>query len=85
MEILENKRKRLIFRSDHRGTKEMDLILGNFARKYVPRFNEEELEQFDEILCESDPDLYNWCTGKEKLPANKLNGVFEKLIQFKLA
>lgn len=78
-ETTENKRKRLIFRSEHRGTKEMDLIMGSFARKNVPGMNEKELAQYDEILKENDPNLYNWLTGKEDAPANVINEVFEKL------
>ncbi|MCB1650532.1 MAG: succinate dehydrogenase assembly factor 2 [Alphaproteobacteria bacterium] len=80
-EPLENKRKRLIFRSGHRGTKEMDLIMETFAKKYVPGFDEAELALYEEILLHSDPDLYNWITGKESPPANYINGVLEKLLK----
>lgn len=82
-ETVENKRKRLIFRSEHRGTKEMDLVLGSFAKKYIPEFTEEELSLYDEILNESDPDLYNWVTGIEDFPANKMNAVYEILLKHK--
>lgn len=68
LEQLENKRKRLIFRAGHRGTKEMDLLLGSFAIRYVPEFSEAALAEFDEFLNENDPDLYNWITGTEKAP-----------------
>ena len=84
-ETIENKRRRLIFRSDHRGTKEMDLVMGTFALKYVPTFSEDELAQYDEILNESDPDLYNWVTGMEDAPVDKMNGVMEKLLKHKYA
>jgi antitoxin CptB len=84
-ETIENKRRRLIFRSDHRGTKEMDLVMGTFALKYVPEFDEEQLAQYDEILNESDPDLYNWVTGIEDFPQEKMNSVFEKLLKHKYA
>lgn len=84
VEQLENKRKRLIFRSMHRGTKEMDLILGSFAQTYVPGFEEKELVQYESILVQSDPDLYNWLTGKEDPPANVRNDIFEKLMVHKL-
>lgn len=67
-ELIENKRRRLIFRSDHRGTKEMDIILGRFAREHVPTFTEVELCEYDELLRNNDPDLYNWVTGKEDAP-----------------
>ncbi len=82
-ENIENRRKRLIFRSGHRGTKEMDLIMGSFAAKYVPGFSEEELGLYEEILEFPDPDLYNWITGKEETPANVVNDVFAKLLSHK--
>ena len=76
---LENIRKRLIFRSWHRGTKEMDLLLGSFADKHVPDFSKADLQLYEDILQLSDPDLYNWITGVESPPANIVNDVFEKL------
>ena len=85
IETIENKRRRLIFRSDHRGTKEMDLILGSFAKKHVPDMSEDELAQFDDLLKENDPNLYNWITGKENPPANIETAVFKKLMTHKLA
>lgn len=84
-EEIQNLRAKLIFRSDHRGMKEMDLILGSFAKKNVPDMSEEELHQFEELLKENDPNLYNWITGKEEAPANVQSPVFEKLQKHKLA
>ncbi len=83
IEELEKKRKRLIFRSWHRGTREMDLLLGSFADAHVPGFTAEELAQYDEILHNNDPDLYNWITGKEPAPANLITPVLEKLLDHK--
>jgi antitoxin CptB len=82
---LQNLRNKLIFRSDHRGTKEMDLILGSFAKEHVPHMNAQELAQFEEILKENDPNLYNWITGKEDPPANVVSDVFEKIKAHKFA
>lgn len=82
-ETLENKRKRLIFRSEHRGTKEMDLIMGSFAKKYIPDFAADELALYDEILEHSDPDLYNWLTKKETPPSQHINSVLERLLDHK--
>ena len=65
MNDLDKKRKQLIFRSWHRGTKEMDLLLGSFADKYVPSFSDAQVDQYAHILTYNDPDLYNWITGKE--------------------
>lgn len=77
LEQLENKRKRLIFRAGHRGTKEMDLLLGSFAAAYVRGFDESTLAEFEEFLEHNDPDLYNWITGQETAPdAVKRMGFF---------
>ena len=76
-EDLINKRKRLIFRSWHRGTKEMDLLLGTFADHHVHGFNEDQLDQYEALLTINDPDLYNWVTGNEEPPANIDSEVFQ--------
>lgn len=81
---IEKKRKQLIFRSGHRGTKEMDLIMGSFALKNVPEFSEVQLDLYEELLKENDPDLYNWITGKEEAPANIQNQIFDLLRAHKL-
>ena len=80
LEEIEKKRKRLVFRSWHRGTREMDLLMGSFADRHIPAFSEEELTQYDELLNCSDPDLYNWISGREQPPANAMNDVLEKLL-----
>lgn len=77
---IETERKRLIYRSWHRGTREMDLLLGSFADAHVPGFSEGELAQFGQILSHSDPDLYDWIMGKEMLPANLASPVFSCLL-----
>ena len=64
MDELEIKRKRLKMRSMRRGIKEMDLILKNFAELRLNLMSEPELENFDNLLCENDQDLYQWSTGQ---------------------
>lgn len=66
-ENIENRRKRLIFRSWHRGTREMDLIMGTFADAQVPGMSEEQLDLFETLLDIPDPDLYDWYSGNKKL------------------
>ena len=84
-EAIENKRRRLIFRSAHRGIKEMDLIMGGFARAHVPDFTEDELCEYDTLLCNNDPDLYNWITKKEPAPKELAEmSVFVKLLAHRL-
>lgn len=61
----DKRRERLRFRSWHRGTREMDLLLGSFADAHLYAFTPEQLDRYEALLLESDPDLYDWITGKE--------------------
>lgn len=63
----------------------MDLIMGSFADRNVMNFSEGELDQYEQILEINDPDLYNWISGVEMMPANMINPVFEKLLSHKIA
>lgn len=80
-EIIENKRKQLIFRSWHRGTREMDLIMGSFADENISNFTEEEIKLYDDVLQIPDPDLYDWVSGRKEPPADAMNTVLEKFIK----
>ena len=81
---MDAQRKKLIFRSDHRGIKEMDLILGTFAREFVPTATQIEIDAYEELLNESDPDLYNWISMREEVPAENDNIILPKLIGYKV-
>jgi len=83
LQEIEKKRKQLIFRSNHRGTKEMDLLLGSFANQHVPDFDASDLAIFEQLLEENDPNLYNWISGREEAPANVVSDVFKKLCAHK--
>ena len=76
------KRKRLIFRSWHRGTREIVLMLGGFADAHLPAFNADELDLYEQFLSNSDPDIYNWITGQEPLPTAEGNEVTFKILDF---
>jgi antitoxin CptB len=60
MNKLENFKKKLIYRSFYRGTKEMDILLSNFVKKHVHNFNENELQELDKILDLEDEVIYNF-------------------------
>ncbi|WP_370930851.1 succinate dehydrogenase assembly factor 2 [Bartonella sp. DGB1] len=59
--------KRLLYRASHRGMKEMDYILGNFAKQNLHKMSAAELNEFEKILELSDRQIYNWCLGMETL------------------
>jgi antitoxin CptB len=74
------RRQRLRFRSWHRGTREIDLLLGSFADAHVQGFTGEELGQYDAILQLDDPDLYNWVTGAQPVPEEHDGEVMRLLV-----
>lgn len=83
-QALRANRERLRFRSHHRGTKEMDLLLGSFADKHIANFGMAELAAYEALLGEPDPDLYNWLTRQDTPPADKLTTVLTLFMQHTL-
>lgn len=81
---MDDLRRKLLFRSEHRGTKEMDLILGTFARAFLPTANEQEVKAYEDLLLENDPDLYNWISQREPIPADKSNPILHRLIGYQI-
>jgi antitoxin CptB len=79
---LEIERKRLKFRSWHRGTREMDLLLGRFADQRIDAFDAEAIRVYAALLEESDPDIYNWVTGREECPSGVLRPLIAALAEF---
>lgn len=77
--------ERLRFRSWHRGTREMDLLLGSFADAQLAGLSSLELDQYEALLEMSDPDLYRWMTGGEEPPAAFAQGVMQKMRAHKFA
>jgi len=65
----ETRRKRLRYRSWHRGTREMDLLLGGFADRHLAAMSEEQLGQYEAILHIGDPELYAWIVERAAVPA----------------
>lgn len=61
--------KRLKIRSWRRGTKEMDLLFGQYANAYLDQMTNAELDEFEALLAEEDPIISAWITGVEVPPA----------------
>ncbi|HYS49679.1 MAG TPA: succinate dehydrogenase assembly factor 2 [Xanthobacteraceae bacterium] len=68
-EALAIRRRKLKFRSWHRGMREMDLIMGRFADAFVDRMAAPELDQFERLIELPDPELMAWITGSAAPPA----------------
>ena len=58
-------KRKIIYRSVHRGTKEMDLILGNFVKMYINKFNNDELQDLQRLLLIDDDIIHKWYFDKD--------------------
>ena len=73
---VETRRRRAIYRARHRGTKEMDWILGRFADQAIGGFSTDRLGMFERMLTLPDPDLEDMILHPELKPA----GEFAELV-----
>ena len=78
----ENRRKRLLFRAQRRGFKEVDLIFGAYADAELGRLDEAGLDQFEALLTAPDQDVYDWLRGVAPVPAEHDHEVFAGLKSF---
>ena len=81
---IDNLKKKILYRSEHRGTKEMDLLLSNFVKKYVNSLNESELYELESLLNIDDKVLYKWYLNNEKTTSIPENSITKKFKEFKL-
>jgi antitoxin CptB len=75
----EARRKRLLFRAQRRGFKEVDLIFGAYAEDHLAALDEAALAQFEALLAAPDQEVYAWLRGAEPVPAAHDNAVFAGL------
>ena len=69
-------RKKIFYRSEYRGIKEMELLLNSFVKKYINDFSIVELKQLDDLLNYDDDSLFKWYLNKKveiKIPNNKVS------------
>ena len=77
---IEQIKKKIIYRSNYRGTKEMDKLLGAFTSKYLDDLDEDELNMLIKFLEIDDNNLYNFYNGLNtdiKFENNKINNLFK--------
>jgi len=81
MEInIEELKKKIIYRSNYRGTKEMDKLLGAFTKKYINELNDDDLISLEKLLDIDDNNLYNFYNGLRtniNFDENKINSLFK--------
>jgi antitoxin CptB len=82
---LDDRRKRLLFRCWHRGTREMDLILGRFADAEIAGLSEDELGQLERLIEVPDPDLYAALTADVPVVPPFASRLFDRIKSFRPA
>ena len=76
--------KKLLYRSNHRGTKEMDLLIGGFANEYLNKLNPDELKEFELLLNFTDKELSSWLVDNKKNIDLENFSISKKIKEFKL-
>tara|TARA_B100001063_G_scaffold212629_1_gene211723 strand:- start:59 stop:316 length:258 start_codon:yes stop_codon:yes gene_type:complete len=77
---IEQLKKKIVYRSNYRGTKEMDKILGAFTNKYINELNVQDLVDLEKLIEVDDDNLYNFFNGLNtdiKFANNKINLLFK--------
>lgn len=82
---LDTRRRRILFRSRHRGMREMDLIMGGFADKHLADLVSEEIDALEILLDLPDQDVFSWLTGEVAVPVQHDTPVLRKLKAFSYA
>ncbi len=78
----EIRRKRLSFRSWHRGTQESDLILGRFADSQLAGFDDGQLDRYEALLDCADADIFDWVSGRAEPPPEHDHDVTRLLLDY---
>jgi antitoxin CptB len=79
---LDARRRRLLFRSWHRGIREMDLIMGRFADAHIADLADGDLDAFERLLELRDHEVLSWITGGVAVPADHDTPLFQRLRDF---
>jgi len=82
---MDNRRKRLMFQAQHRGMKEMDLIFGRFAERYLAELSVDLLAQFETLLNCPDQTVYSWISGREPIPEEFNNEIMDLIRNFEFS
>ncbi len=77
---LDVRRKKLAYRAAHRGTKELDLVLGGYVARQIADMDECELDELERIIEIPDVDLEAWLSGKAPIPESQKSDLLTKIL-----
>lgn len=79
---LDVRRRRALYRASHRGTKEMDWLLGRYAEAHLAAMPEGDLHRFEQLLALPDPEIQSWILDPAKLDGREFTGLITALRAF---
>jgi len=79
---MDTRRKRLLYRATHRGTKEADIVVGGFVQLHITSLAEVELDDLEIVLEIPDVDLMDWITGRKQMPDDMKRPLFKLLFDY---
>ena len=83
MKDKENLKKQIIYRSTHRGTKEMDLLIGDFVRKNINTLNDKDLLNLETLIETDDETLKEWYYDNKSNNLTPVNNVIKMFMKFR--
>ncbi|MCB1507408.1 MAG: succinate dehydrogenase assembly factor 2 [Hyphomicrobiaceae bacterium] len=79
---LSERKRRILFRAWHRGTKELDIMIGSYADAHLAAMGEADLDAFEALMQQEEPHLYNWIAGIEDAPDAVRSPLLDDIIAF---
>jgi antitoxin CptB len=78
---LDNRRRRLVFRAQHRGTYENDLLIGDFVKARIAEMSDQELDELEDVMEHPDAELADWLTGRRPVPPHANTPMLQRIRQ----
>ncbi|GBQ68538.1 hypothetical protein AA103196_1970 [Ameyamaea chiangmaiensis NBRC 103196] len=79
-EALDSRRRRILYRANHRGTHETDILIGGFVAPRLATMSDAELDALEAVMDLPDADLADWLTGRMPVPPDKDSAMLRAIL-----
>ena len=76
---MDNRQRRLVFRAQHMGTHENDLLVGDFVKAQITTMTPEDMEELEALLRHNDTELADWLTGRLPIPPHADSSMMRRI------
>jgi antitoxin CptB len=84
-ENIDIRRKRVLYRANHRGTQEMDILIGGFVADGLESFDHQMLDRIERLMDEEETDLQAWLMGQRSIPGTVDRALIEAMLQHNIS